>query len=559
MPVGSLRLDGWKGFAGEVPLWPVTMLVGPNGSGKSSLLEALALVSHLARRGTLREDLRPWLRGWPDGVFTRAAAGLGATEATIELRWKKGRYRLSLRNPAAPRIWDEELEVGRRKYVWTDVAGSHRIRKFSGEGAGRALRARDASESALGLYALSPRHRRGAASMLNLMKGIEVYALDADFLRGTAVDSRPIPYARKGPGLVSGLIDAARDPALFAALESAVRAVQPDLSKIEVRQRPRGILLRYSDGRETQLDEESDGLVRAAGMFLVRYRRDAPGILGFDEPENGFHLSRLVEVVERLAPTGRQGLPSPELLFLATHSPETRATCSAVAQEPDGGRHAVASERWPCSDRHLAGRTTPRTGELRPAPVRGVRGALMASDQFLLALCEDGIERDARLIRALLTLLGKTNLKIIPLEGETLHRKSARLVERTFSQRNSERFDLLLHRDADESSVHERRAAVDAWFQQHRLQRFVDRIVCCIPAPCTERWLCFGIEEQLPRRARVTVNPCDPWRKRWEAAPGPEWKLIETASTELVRRGRSLDDFRLFLDDLALTSSSRGP
>ncbi len=322
MAVGALELRGWKGFDAKLPLWPVTFLVGPNGSGKSSMLESLALVSHLARRGTLREDLRSWLRGWPDGVFTRGGAGARSEEASIHLEWKKGKYTLGLRNPEAPEIYNEELVIGGHRYVWTETSGGHRIRKFSGEGAGRALRARDATQSALGLYAVDPKRRRGSAAMLDLMKGIEVYALDADFLRGTAVDSRPIPYARKGPGLVSGLIDAYRDPQVFDAIQAAVRAVQPDLEKIEVRTRPRGVLLKYTDGRETQLDEESDGLVRAAGMFLVRYRRDCPGILGFDEPENGFHLSRQIEVISRLAPSMGDNLPTPDLLFLATHSPE---------------------------------------------------------------------------------------------------------------------------------------------------------------------------------------------------------------------------------------------
>jgi len=324
MEPGSLTLRGWKGFDAELPLWPVTFLVGPNGSGKSSLLESLALVSHLARRGTLREDLRPWLRGWPDGVFSRRGHEQPVGEARIGLKWNRGSYTLTLRNPESPSIWAEDLEVASRRYIWTETSGGHRIRKFSGKGAGRALRARDATESALGLYSLSPQRRQRSAAMLDLMKGIEVYALDADFLRGTAVDNRPIPYARKGPGLVSGLIDANRHPSIFHAIESAARAVQPDLDHIEVRTRPRGVLLKYHDGRETQLDEESDGLVRALGMFLVRYRHDCPGILGFDEPENGFHLSRLIEVLARLAPTasGRDDLPTPELLFLATHSPD---------------------------------------------------------------------------------------------------------------------------------------------------------------------------------------------------------------------------------------------
>lgn len=157
--------------------------------------------------------------------------------------------------------------------------------------------------------------------MIDLMTQVEVYALDADFLRGTAVDTRPIPYARKGTSLVGGLLDAHRSPELWEAVLSGIRAIQPDLEDIKPTQRPRGVLLSYSGNRESQLDEESDGFVRAAGMFLVRYRLTCPAVLGFDEPENGFHLSRLMDVIERLAPS-RAGLPSPQLLLLATHSPE---------------------------------------------------------------------------------------------------------------------------------------------------------------------------------------------------------------------------------------------
>lgn len=321
MGLGEIELKGWKGYQTErpVPLWPVTFLVGPNGSGKSSLLEALALISHLARRGTLTEDLRPWLRGWPEGVFTRGDSAPHDGGASIRLRWMKSEYTLELRTPERPQISREELSVGGRKYVKTIAGGA---RRFLGEGAGRPLETTNPYESALGLIARSPERRKRAQRVIELMTQIEVYALDADFLRGSALDTRPIPYARKGTSLVSGLIDARRDEKIWRAVVSAIQSIQPDLESVETVARPRGVLLRFSDGRETQLDEESDGFVRAAGMFLVRYRQSCPAILGFDEPENGFHLSRLMDVIERLAPDPRGELPSPELLVLATHSPE---------------------------------------------------------------------------------------------------------------------------------------------------------------------------------------------------------------------------------------------
>ena len=322
MSLGELTLKGWKGFDCTVQLWPVTFLVGPNGSGKSSLLEAFALVSHLARRGTLREDLRPWLRGWPDGVFTRTGTSTQVPEATIALRWAKSSYSVVFENPQHPTIRDESLKVNEKTYIRTVVRGGKRFRSFTGEGAGRGLQTDKGEESALGLIARSPKRRQRAQRFIDLITAIEMYSLDADFLRGTAVDSRPIPYARKGTSLVSGFLDARRNDAIWDALLAALRAVQPDLADIETSERPRGVLLKYVDGRVTQLDEESDGLVRAAGMFLVRYRQECPAILGFDEPENGFHLSRLVDVASRLAPATQPGIPSPELVLLATHSPE---------------------------------------------------------------------------------------------------------------------------------------------------------------------------------------------------------------------------------------------
>jgi predicted ATPase len=322
LELGNLTLKGWKGFDVKVPLWPVTFLVGPNGSGKSSLLEALALISHLARRGTLREDLRSWLRGWPDGVFTRKGDGNLVQEARISIRWARSKYEVALRSPDQPTVWEESLEVGARTFIRTNERGGRRFRSFTGEGAGRSLQTDKGEESALGLIARSPKRRKRAQRFIDLITAIEMYSLDADFLRGTAVDTRPIPYARKGTSLVSGFLAAKRDVRIWDAVLAALRAVQPDLMDVETTERPRGVLLKYVDGRQTQLDEESDGLVRAAGMFLVRYRQDCPAILGFDEPENGFHLSRLVDVASRLAPSSDPGLPTPELVLLATHSPE---------------------------------------------------------------------------------------------------------------------------------------------------------------------------------------------------------------------------------------------
>ncbi|MBI4575640.1 MAG: hypothetical protein HY722_05185 [Planctomycetes bacterium] len=71
---GTLRLEGWKGFHTELGLWPMTFLPGPDGSGKRSVLEALALISHLAGRG------------WPDGVLSRHGEQPPDSTCTVEFR-----------------------------------------------------------------------------------------------------------------------------------------------------------------------------------------------------------------------------------------------------------------------------------------------------------------------------------------------------------------------------------------------------------------------------------------------------------------------------------------
>jgi predicted ATPase len=338
----SITLKGWKGFAVEdVPLWPVTLLLGPNGSGKSSLLEALSLVAHLGRRGSLREDLRPWLRGWPDGVFTRCGDGSVASEATIHLRWSGASYRLTLGRPEKPEIRSEHLVVRDTDFIRTKRDGR---RIFTAGTSGRPLEPSDEAEAALGLVLRGAGRRKAPRPLVDLLTRIETYALDADFLRGTAIDTRPAPYQRKGASLVSGLLDLHGSTG-WAAFETALRAVQPDLASVEVVARPRGVLLAYSDGREIQLDEESDGLVRAAGMFLVRYRLDCPAILAFDEPENGFHLSRLVDVVSRLAPDANARSRNPRLVILATHSPGLVKAAAAVL-----GRRCGALTLWRAAD-----------------------------------------------------------------------------------------------------------------------------------------------------------------------------------------------------------------
>lgn len=166
---------------------------------------------------------------------------------------------------------------------------------------------------------------------------------------------------------------------------------------------------------------------------------------------------------------------------------------------------------------------------------------------FLLVICENGLNRDENVLRA---LLGNRELRVLKADGETLTDRSARLVEREFSRRR-ERFSLVLHRDADELRWRDREATVVEWFRRHRLSRYVAALHPLVPEPCVERWLCLGEELQPRRRRSKTTRPCDPWKLAWESAAKPEHLRLKTAVERL--RQSPPPELRAFLDGLMTT------
>lgn len=80
--ITSIRLQSFKGHRDTtVPLGRLTVLVGPNGTGKTSVLQALRLISGLARNPAehvLRGDMRPQdlLSRSQQGPITLAVEGM---------------------------------------------------------------------------------------------------------------------------------------------------------------------------------------------------------------------------------------------------------------------------------------------------------------------------------------------------------------------------------------------------------------------------------------------------------------------------------------------------
>lgn len=164
----------------------------------------------------------------------------------------------------------------------------------------------------------------------------------------------------------------------------------------------------------------------------------------------------------------------------------------------------------------------------------------------ILVLCENDLNRDGNVLRQ---VLDPRPVRVLPCLGETLDARAARLVQRNAAALASSRPKpvLVVHRDADESTVSERRRQIDAWLSEHDLGRLVHAVVPCIPDPCIERWLCAGA--RLKVRAEQTIRPCEPWKKCWERAPGPEWRRLEAAVLQLLEHPAP-KDFAEFLESV---------
>jgi hypothetical protein len=167
---------------------------------------------------------------------------------------------------------------------------------------------------------------------------------------------------------------------------------------------------------------------------------------------------------------------------------------------------------------------------------------------LVLAVCEDDLERDLTFLKEIAG--PNVDIQIAPRHGLTLDGNTARSLAARAKNAKNQGFDvraLLVHRDADKGSVAGVRREIEGWAKQHHLSGLA-RLICCVPAPCTERWLCLAAGMGKPAHASPAAG-CDPWKKHWGRKRGIDLDRVRDAANEASARLTGQEDFDCFWDD----------
>ena len=357
-----------------VRLAPLTVLFGPNAAGKSNFLDALQLLSRVAVGPTLKDAFDPPCRGKPLESFTLGSDGvkgllasdrlsfsieadLRLSDAVVEavereirllrqpgrdgasadrgrqtarVRERDLRYRIEVEmNPRTGvlRVSDEFLgalnrkgEPTGRRLPFLERQGDKIHLRHEGQSHPTYID-RFLDRSILSMPHYAPHHPHLAAARRELESWLFFYFEPRERMRAASPVKETRHIGLMGEELASFLNTMrANDPKQFQGVEKALRLLIPSIEGIEVEIGEIGeveIRLR-ENGVAIPARVVSEGTLRMLGLLALAGAKEAPTLVGFEEPENGIHPRR-IELVAELLKT-RQSL-GPTQYIVTTHSP----------------------------------------------------------------------------------------------------------------------------------------------------------------------------------------------------------------------------------------------
>ena len=370
-----IHIRGYKSLEDvEVHLSQLVVLFGPNAAGKSNFLDALQLLSKLGTSRTLKEAFDPPYRGKPLESFTIGERGirglleqerlcfsieadLGLSDAIIsavnreiqEMRRPAGetgvkesdkvparvrernlRYRIEvemLPQSGIVRVTDEYLAAlksdgeptGKRK-PFIEKQGEKIHLRLEGQ-AHPTYYDRYLDHSILSMPHYPPHYPHLVAARRELEHWLFFYFEPRERMRA----ANPVKEVRH-LGLMGEELAAflntmkALDASRFKAVERALHTLVPNFEGIEVDVSDLGeVELRLKEGGVAMPARVlSEGTLRLLGLLALTGVEDAPGLVGFEEPENGVHPRRIQLIAELLK---TQEIRNQTQYIITTHSP----------------------------------------------------------------------------------------------------------------------------------------------------------------------------------------------------------------------------------------------
>jgi len=363
-----VKIQGYKSLEDvEVDLQPLSVFFGPNASGKSNVLDALQLLSRIATSNNLNDAFRHPYRGTPLESFTFGANGIQGLlakeyvsftiEVDVELSQRAidtinrlpttdktygdvleniknlaqttWRYRITIEarpQSGALNIIDESLaelnledETTTRR-IWM---GRDRV-DLQWEGGGAHFDSK-INHSILSLpYSIPISSMKPYWPLLTARQELSnwfIYYLEPREIMRIPSPVREVRLIGLRGEEVDAFLNTLRnlDEPQFRAIEKALHVILPSFTGIDVKVNTLGeVELSLMQGQKTiSVGALSEGTLRILGLLALASMKEAPYLIGIEEPENGIHPHRLALIASLL-----EARASDDTQVIATtHSP----------------------------------------------------------------------------------------------------------------------------------------------------------------------------------------------------------------------------------------------
>ena len=342
--IRRIAIRGYKSLQGvDLPLEPLTIVVGPNAAGKSNLLDAIGLLSRTAQSdlqsafsGHRGEPLRSFTfdeRGI-EGLIERGTASF-QIEVDIELssttvarvnrtitetreghepsralvREKLLRYTLKVRlrtDSGVLQVMDESLQaltndlnIKKSRNPFLSVVDSHSGQKKLSL---RLERQSHPFEFDLGMdrTVVSMRHytphHPHVEALRHELASWSTYYLEPNAMRRDSALREVSRLPHDGSDLASFYNTMEKKhPAVFRAMNRALRSVLPNIDLVGVSTTDSGRLRLFIIERGIRFEASalSEGTLRILALIGITNAPDSSSVIGYEEPENGVHPTRL--------------------------------------------------------------------------------------------------------------------------------------------------------------------------------------------------------------------------------------------------------------------------
>lgn len=336
-------------------LRPLNVFVGPNGAGKSNILSAFHLLQEYATTGQqvisgLGNDSSFF---WGGGVRGHETISIELEGQIVDPAGRERSYSYSWQVTRHPQGF---VQLSGEKFAYVNSGQEQVLLKFPAEGGAAQLSGEDGRVR----MGLGP----GGQSFLSIAaqqfedSGLKTFAkqlMDWEFIGAAPSYARQPQKVERELRLTSGGENLsavlhsiyAEDHEAFARITDALEAAVPELKSVSTPITKEGTT--YIAATERGLDMKlpvwalSDGTIALLTLFTVLEKRDRPGLIGIEEPENFIHpgvLENLVESIHRAAETSQ--------VFVSTHSPYLvnllKPEDLVIVEKTEGRTHARRAE-----------------------------------------------------------------------------------------------------------------------------------------------------------------------------------------------------------------------